>query len=158
MRHRNMLPTVQLQTNTITTMNLKAESMLQFIRFGLVGVANTLIDFAIFIFLTRIVGFSGSYIYLANTFSFACAATFSLFVNKYWTFGHTHKTTKEEAIKFYTTTTTGFLLGTLILYIFVSRFGIYDLIAKACATVVTVCWNFFLTKFWAFKSTQEITQ
>jgi len=123
----------------------------QFIKFAIIGCINTSVDFAVYIGLTRFAPFFEDQIYLANACAFIVAATLSFFANRTWTFGQTTRPRVSEAIKFYSTTGTGFLLNTSILFIFVSVLNSYDLLGKVVATGVTMMWNFLLNKFWVFK-------
>jgi putative flippase GtrA len=127
-----------------------AEIASQFIKFAIVGVANTLVDFGVYLLLTRGTSVLADHIYIANTLAFCSAATFSFFVNKRWTFGRKDAVTVHEAAKFYIAVTGGFALGMTTFYLLVSHAGFDDRIAKLGATVVTVLWNFVLNKFWVF--------
>jgi putative flippase GtrA len=129
----------------------------QFIKFGMIGVINTSIDFAIYVLLTRSIDFFSQYIYLANALSFSSAVIFSYFANRRWTFAVTHKPKVKEAMKFYVASGIGFVLNSTILYIGVHFLGMYDLIAKIIATIVTIFWNFLASKFWVFGAKQKST-
>jgi putative flippase GtrA len=49
-----------------------------------------------------------------------------------------------------------YLLTILLLYIFISKFGFHDLLAKVFVTIIVLFWNFSVNKFWVFKSKQEV--
>lgn len=117
----------------------------------MVGVANTLIDFGIYFVLTRFT-FLSEYIYVANTIAFSIAVIFSYFVNRNWTFTLDSKPHIKEAAKFFGTNVSGFLINLTVMYIGVTTFGLFDLFVKLIATFVAVMWNFFITKFWVFKT------
>lgn len=125
----------------------------QFVKFGVIGVVNTFIDFAIYYLLTRFTGLRES-IYIANVISFTIAVTFSYFANRTWTFSMAKKAGMGEAVKFYSTAITGFLINISILFIGVHVFGFFDLFAKLIATIIVIMWNFFVNKFWVFKTKQ----
>jgi putative flippase GtrA len=124
----------------------------QFVKFAIIGVINTGVDFAVYFVLTRGTDFFSTNIYLANTIAFITAATSSYIANRTWTFNIEHKAQVGEALKFYGTAASGFAINMAILYTGVSVFGMYDLVAKIIATFVAIFWNFFVTKFWVFKS------
>lgn len=128
------------------------DTVLQFARFFVVGVSNTAVDFSIYIVLTRLVPFFGIHIYVANIISFICAASWSYFANRTWTFKQTSRVNVGEATKFYTSTVTSFIFNMATLFIAVHILGVYDLIGKLLASAVSMVSNYLLNKFWVFKS------
>lgn len=123
----------------------------QFIKFGIVGVINTFIDFAIYFSLTRLFGFFQEHYLFGNFIAFSCAATSSYFMNKHWTFRDKSKQISIQYIKFFLVCFVGLLLTELILFSLVHFVQIYDLLAKVAAVVVVMFWNFLINKFWTFK-------
>jgi len=127
---------------------LKYPILKQFIKFCLVGFSNTVIDFLVYLILTR---FFLIYFIIANIFSFLIAATWSFILNKYWTFRNKEKRIKSQYIKFLIISTLGLILNTFFLYILVSYWGFYDLLAKAIAIIIVLFWNFGMNRFWTFR-------
>lgn len=120
----------------------------QFIKFALVGTFNTLVDFTVYIFFTRVIIWP----YLvAATLSFLVAVTSSFLLNRYWTFRVQNKNFVTEYFKFILVASGGLLLSLSLLFILVERFYWYDLLAKLLIVVVVMNWNFFLQKYWTFK-------
>ncbi len=135
----------------------RRESLHQFVKFALIGVVNTAVDFGIYTLLTRYTvafDYHTARKYIANLISFLIATTFSFYANRSWTFRRTDKATLGEATRFYSTTVSGLFLNEILLLIMVRGFGIYDLIAKVFATFVTIFWNFLFKKFWVFTPTK----
>lgn len=142
----------------------KHRSVLQFIKFGLVGVTNTAIDFGVLNFLmwvTKI--YKGPYILIFNTFSFAAAVVNSYILNKFWTFQEkSRRGIPWQFLKFVIISIVGALLNSSIVFsvtTFVSPFlgisqEIWANFAKVLATAVGLIWNFIGYKFWAFKVTK----
>ncbi|MBI5003955.1 GtrA family protein [Candidatus Kaiserbacteria bacterium] len=129
------------------------EMIRQFFTFAVIGVANTAIDFAIYGLLTRHVGvfdYRTPGRYVANVISFGIATTFSFYCNRIWTFRRRYPAQMTEVARFYTTTVSGLLWNTAILFVLSSMAGINDLIAKLCATLFSMIWNFFFKKYWVF--------
>lgn len=120
----------------------------QFIKFGLVGLFNTVVDFTTYLFFTRVVLWS--YL-IAATIAFVVAASSSFLLNRYWTFRVKNSDFAKEYLKFFIVAFGGLLLTLLILYILVDIFYWYDLFAKFLTIIVVVNWNFFLQKYWTFK-------
>ena len=133
----------------------------QLVRFVVVGVINTGIDFLILnieMFFTHIT--SGSGMILQNAISFGLATINSYYLNKSWTFSDKDK--KKEGIKFaqfLTVSLIGIIINSLIVYLITSfippMFGVnpqlWANIAKLAATAISLIWNFLGYKFIVFK-------
>jgi putative flippase GtrA len=125
----------------------------EFVKFAILGVFNTMIDFGIYTLLTRHTAFFDYHKptkYLANAISFLIATTFSFYANRTWTFGRTDKPSMGEAARFYTTTLSGLLINSGVLFIGNQIFSINDLLAKVFSTIFSTIWNFTFKKFWVF--------
>ena len=122
--------------------------MIQFIKFCLIGVLNTGIDFIIYGFLTRVLGF---YFLLANIISVVVAMTFSFFANKTITFKNKETGILKQYSKFVFINTFGLILNNIILFIGVRVLNLNDLLAKFGAIVLTLVVNFIGMKYWAFR-------
>src|ERR1700730_11526532 len=73
----------------------------QFLRYCLVGGANTLLDLLVLNVLLW--GFPTKNILilvLYNSVAYSSGAVTSFFLNKYWTFGHKRRTTRREVVRF----------------------------------------------------------
>ena len=120
----------------------------QFIKFALVGTFNTLVDFTVYIFFTRVIAWP----YLvAATLSFLVAVSSSFLLNRYWTFRVQNKNFFTEYLKFVLVASGGLLLSLMLLFVLVEKFYWYDLFAKLVTILVVMNWNFFLQKYWTFK-------
>ncbi len=120
----------------------------QFIKFGIVGMLNTGIDIALlsaFHYLLHIPEI------LANTLSFSIAVTNSYLMNRRWTFSSDNKNWRAETVKFFIVNIIGLVLSDALLWMFVHRFGLQLLLAKAAAVVIVLFWNFAGIRFWAFR-------
>ncbi len=122
----------------------------QFIKFGIVGSVNTLIDFLIYFGLTRFVDLFSDKPVRAKIIAFIFASAFSYYANRNWTFKKSDKARYNEIIKFYITAGIGLAINASTLYILVHIVKLNDLIAYLGATIVTVSWNFFISKYWVF--------
>jgi putative flippase GtrA len=121
----------------------------QFVKFCLVGVINTAIDYSVYLFFTRLLGV---YFLLANIAAILVAMTFSFFANKFWTFQNKEKELKKQYLKFALVMAIYFLLYNTIFFSLVKYFNVYDLLAKVVAIIIGLFWNFFASKHFAFKS------
>ena len=122
----------------------------QFFRFCLVGTLNTLLDFFVYVCLTRLFVWWNHYFVAAAVVSYGCGVVSSFILNNFWTFRQNRSGLPQRAPKFLVITTVGMFLNVLILHTLVS-IGVYDLIAKIFATVCVIAWNFTLSKKWVFK-------
>ncbi len=143
-------------------------------KFGLVGILNTLIDFAIFNFLSsKRVGLSKI---RANLVSTTVAMIFSFFANQRFVFQSQGGNFWQQAISFYLVTAFGlYVLQNVVIWLVTKKmawlqslilsvaglFGLRkrlsdDFIIKNCAklaaTVVSLTWNFVMFKKVVFKT------
>ncbi len=130
---------------------LKFPSFRQFIKFSLVGILNTLIDFLIYFALTRVFPWFLENYLLANAIAFIVAATNSFYLNKRWTFNNKAKATFQY-IKFLAVSVFTLALVEISLYFLVTQLGIFDIYAKIIVLILSVISNFFLNKFLVFKT------
>ena len=72
------------------------KSFRQLLKFGLIGVSNTLIDFLVTSALNAIFGLY----FLARTIGYVCGVTNSYFWNSRWTFREEHRRDKREILLF----------------------------------------------------------
>ncbi len=133
---------------------LRRHGIRQFMRFGIVGLANTAVDFGIFTFLTRVVKPFNTHYLVANVISFSIAVTNSYFLNKYWTFRDKGRLSLTQFPKFLLSNVVALGFNEFVLFALVSYAGLYDLLAKAFAIGVSLFWNFFVNKYWVFRQKQ----
>lgn len=121
----------------------------QFIKFAVVGTINTVLDFGVYLGLTR---WLHLHYLVANLLAFILAASSSFILNKYWTFrdnrldGLTY-----QYIKFLTVSLVGAALTELTLFTLVHFLKTHDLLGKVMAIAVVTFWNFFANKHWTFR-------
>ena len=123
----------------------------QMIKFGLVGVLNTTIDFSVYFLLTRFTPFFADHRIAANTIAFVVAVSNSFFLNKHWTFREKTQTAVAQYPKFFFVSFGGLLLTQGIFFALHTIAGLHDLWAKMIAVIVVMCWNFAVNKMWTFK-------
>ena len=125
----------------------------QFMRFGVVGVANSLLDFSVFFLLHRTLEFG--YV-SANGGAWLLAVSFSFFGNKFWTFRAHAVNAGKQYIRFLVVSCIGLGISTLLLYAFIEFGGLAATIAKVLCIVVVAFWNFYANKFWTFNVREPI--
>lgn len=88
--------------------------IIQFIKFNIVGIVNTIVDFAIYTMLTEMAGFS--YV-LAKSISFPCGMLNSYLMNSGWTFRAERTRSKREIFSFILIGLFSYGVSLLIMYI-----------------------------------------
>ncbi len=127
----------------------------RFIRFALIGVGGTVVDFTLLIVLKELIGLPTL---LANTLSYSAGILNNFTLNRIWTYPDS-RTRKAlvQLLQFGLVSITGLLLNNLIVYGLEqplgNLFGAANygyLIAKAAATGLIMVWNFVVNRFWTF--------
>lgn len=126
--------------------------IVQFLKFSIVGVSNTLISLAIYYVL---VFFNCNYI-VANTMGFIISVLNAYYWNNKYVFKSkdkvvTKKDTIKQLIKVYMSYGVTFILSTVLLYVMVDCLNISEYIAPIINLCITVPLNFVMNKLWAFK-------
>lgn len=127
-------------------------TVVQFVKFGLVGVSNTLVSWAVYYFFLWIdedlyvVGsIVGTVVSIANAF--------------YWNDRFVFRTDRNDwrsrlrrLGKTYISYGGTSLLGIFLLWLEVTRFGVSKAVAPAVNLFITIPLNFLINKFWTFNS------
>ena len=124
----------------------------QFIKFGIVGISNTLIAYITY----SICVYIGINFLIANAIGFLI----SVLNAYYWSDRFVFKKGDGESrsalwtlIKTYMAYgCTGLLLASILLYFYVERLNISEYIAQLLVLVVTIPLNFIINKYWSFKN------
>jgi len=119
----------------------------QFIKFCVVGTISMFVDIGLYTLCTRLFGL---HYLLANLISFIVALANSYMLNRKFTFGSTHKKVGVQFTKYLTVYMVGLGLSETFLFVFINKFGIYDLIAKPLVIGIVLIWNFIGSKFFIF--------
>jgi putative flippase GtrA len=119
----------------------------QFMKFGLVGVGNTLLSLAIYYLLI----FLGIHYLLANIASFFISICNAYFWNSRYVF----KKKKGKGARTFLKNTIAYgftgLLSTVLLYLLVDILHISQWIAPLICLCITIPTNFLLNKFWTYR-------
>lgn len=119
----------------------------QFIKFGFVGVSNTLISLAIYYVLVSM----NVNIIVANTVAFIISVLNAYFWNNKYVFKKKSRGHMVALVKTYIAYGFTFLLGTAALYGMVNYLDISKYIAPLINLCFTIPINFIINKFWAFR-------
>ncbi len=124
------------------------------ILYGVFGVLTTIINLGSFYIMSTILKWNEN---LSNIIAIILAVLFAYITNKDLVFHSKAESTKERLIEFFkfilgrTFTMIIEFLGGLILF----ETAIPIMISKCCITVVVIILNFFISKFFAFKSKES---
>ena len=136
----------------------KETALIQFIKFGIVGVSNTLLSYAINVAVLLVLSpFQLKWDYFAaNIIAFILSVAWSFFWNNKYVFilrEGEHRNIWRALLKTYISyAVTGLLLANILSYIWVDVVGISKFIAPMLNLIISVPVNFLLNKLWAFKS------
>ncbi|MCR5610760.1 MAG: GtrA family protein [Clostridiales bacterium] len=154
-----------------TTAPQKGRSLVQLLKFALVGASNTLVDMLVntgVSFLLRLL-FSGSWItYVAKGIGYACGILNSYLLNSGWTFKEERSRDKREVISFIAVNLIVLGISFGLIFLFKNVFGLNtwweglalpawlkkivggDLFCSLLSTVICLPVNFILNKLFVF--------
>lgn len=124
----------------------KGSEMEKFIKFGLVGVLNTVITIIVF----NILRFIGIDMVVANTMGYICGMANSYLWNNRWVFKSNSKDV-GTVIKFIVVNVITMVINNCILILLVQKIGINEVIAQGSALILTTVINFMGSKVWIFR-------
>lgn len=133
------------------------EMLREAVRYGLVGVSATVVDWGLYYALTRgVPALSGRYV-LAGVLSFSVAVVWAYLMHRRFTFRVRHGRHRQQFPKFLTITLTGLALHSVLLWVGIERLGLYDLYAKVLASGIGALWNYAGQRFWTFRPSGPYT-
>ena len=124
---------------------------MQAVKFGLVGVVNTLIDYAVTNLLV-LIPFFGKHYVAANCIGFLCGMGNSLLMNKRWTFKQKERMTTRQIVCFLVVNLLALAVSSLVLTWTQERLALPFFIGKGIAVVGSVGVNFVGSKLIVFRN------
>ena len=124
--------------------------MEKFLKFGLVGIFNTLITIISYIILVK---FGMNYL-IANIISYLIGVANSYYWNKNWVFQSNSKNL-SVFLKFLIVNLIVLAFNTLSLFILVDKLLYNEFIAQIFAIGIGMIINFFLNKIWTFNQREN---
>ena len=131
------------------------QEFIKLIKFGVTGVINTLIDFAVFTLLTSVFTIN---MYAAQTIGYVCGMANSYLVNRSWTFNSKNRMFGRELVKFIVVNLITLGLSYGALYLFADLWGFHQTISKIFVTCITMAVNFVLSRLWVFQKKEKEPQ
>lgn len=126
-------------------------SLRQAVKFGLVGVSNTAVDWLVYFLLTA--GLHAWMIHptLAKGISYSAGILNSFVWNRNWTF----RSKSRAAVTFFpflAVNLIGLAINTGLMQLGLFGFGLPEVVSLGLATAGTLAWNFVFSKFLIFRS------
>lgn len=135
----------------------KFKNLIQFIKFGIVGITNTVISYGIYsLVLFSLKGFdlSSDYI-IGNIVSFILSVLWSFYWNNRFVFKAKDGEKRNIWITLFKTYVaygfTGIVLSNILSFIWIDKFGISKYISPILNLFISVPLNFIINKMWAFR-------
>ncbi len=126
---------------------LEAATVAQFVKFGIVGVSNTVLSFAVYALLLKVFGV---WYVAASGIGFAVGAVNGFLLNRRWTFKE-HVGDALTPVRWGVVQSCGLALNLGLVYMFVDDVGLDKLIGQACATAIVTVLAFFANRAWTFR-------
>ncbi len=151
-------------------------SFIQLIKFALVGVMNTLVDFLVYTVLVLLFGVSDSNVFIIGLFTliaYACGVFNSFLLNSRWTFRSEYRKSAREKLMFVVVNLVSWLVSYVLTYVFTTMVyqnstlaldiaglvgytseaqldKIVSILAKLTATPIVILVNFLGSKLFVF--------
>ena len=126
--------------------------LVQFIKFGLVGVSNTLLTFLIYTLLLKVFGV---WYIAASAIGFAVGAVNGFLLNRRWTFAG-HVGDAFTPVRWGIVQGGGLGINLGLLYVLVHDARLDKLVAQALATIVVTVTTFVVNRAWTFRHAPEL--
>jgi putative flippase GtrA len=127
--------------------HLSAPVVVQFVKFGIVGVSNTLLTFLIYTLLLKVFGV---WYLAASAIGFIVGAVNGFLLNRRWTFAG-HVGDALTPVRWGVVQGCGLALNLGLLYLFVNDAGIEKLLSQAFATAIVTVVTFLANRAWTFR-------
>ena len=124
--------------------------MQQAVKFGLVGVLNTLIDYVVYSLLL-LIPFVREHYVIAQVLGYSAGLANSLYFNKRWTFAQKERVSKGQLIAFLVVNLTALGVSTAVLVMTQEWLGLGPYLGKIVATGFSMAVNFVGNKVIVFK-------
>ena len=128
-------------------MESKVVELINIIKFSIVGVSNTLLNFVILILLNNI----GINYILASIIAYSISIINSYFWNSRLVFKYDNKNKKSILIKFIILNLIGLSINAVLMATLVGVLAIKKIVAMFIVSLLVMCINYILNKIWVFK-------
>lgn len=130
---------------------MKRDSVIQFLKFSIVGLSNTIVSYLVYAALL----FIGVNYIDANIVSYFAGVINSFYWNNKYVFDNERSDLSSLISSFSkllaSSAFTGLIINNILLYFWVSVLGISSILGPLLNLFVTYPLNYILSKYWAFK-------
>jgi len=126
---------------------LKVPLVAQFVKFGVVGVSNTLLAFSVYTLLLKVFGV---WYVAASGIGFAVGAINGFLWNRRWTF-RGHVGDALTPVRWSVVQTCGLLVNSGLVYLFVDGAGVDKLVGQGLTIAIVTMLTFSANRAWTFK-------
>jgi putative flippase GtrA len=126
---------------------LRMPLVMQFVKFGIVGVSNTLIFFAVYTLLLKVFGV---WYVAASGIGFAVGAINGFLWNRAWTF-RGHVGDALTPVRWFVVQSSGLLANLGLVYLFVDGIGLGELEGQAVTIAIVTVLTFLVNRAWTFR-------
>lgn len=127
---------------------LSAPVLVQFVKFGIVGISNTLLFFAIYTVLLKVFGV---WYLAASAIGFVVGAINGFLLNRRWTFSG-HVGDSLTPVRWGIVQACGLALNEGLLFLLVDGVTLDKLLSQAFATVTVTVLTFLANRAWTFRT------
>ncbi len=146
---------MNLRTAYPLTIKSPRREIERFVRFAIVGVTGTILDFGLLLFLKADVGLA---VVAANAISYTAGTTNNFILNRLWTYPEARgKAGWLQAAQFALVSLAGLLINTGMVGLLNTPLEaalrqplIGTIASKATATALVMAWNFLANRYWTF--------
>jgi putative flippase GtrA len=136
----------RLRDGHISALNVNL--VVQFLQFGIVGVSNTLIAFAVYTVLLKAFGV---WYVAASGIGFAVGAVNGFLLNRRWTFRE-HVGDALTPVRWMVVQSCGLGLNLALVYLFVHDLGMDELVGQIPTTAIVTVLTFAVNRSWTFRT------
>lgn len=136
----------RLRDGRISALNVTV--VVQLLKFGIVGVSNTLLAFAVYTILLKVFGV---WYVAASGIGFAVGAVNGFLLNRRWTFRE-HSGDALTPVRWAIVQSCGLALNLGLVYLFVHDAGLDKLVGQIPATAIVTVLTFVVNRSWTFRT------
>ncbi len=141
----------------------KRNNLIEFVKFGIVGLSNTAVSYIIYVLTLQFFVLSGIQFrydyFVGNVVSFILSVLWSFYWNNKYVFKVKEGEKRNILLALFKTyltyAFTGLILNNILAYVWIDIFHIHKMIAPLITLIVSVPINFILNKLWAFRTKKE---
>jgi putative flippase GtrA len=126
---------------------LTSPVVVQFVKFGIVGISNTILTFIVYTLLLKVFGV---WYLAASAIGFIVGATNGFLLNRRWTFRE-HVGDTYTPLRWGVVQAGGLGIDEALLYLLVHDAHMDKLLAQGLATIVVTVTTFFVNRAWTFR-------